>query len=423
MNFFQKELETLSRDELISIQNERLKKTIQYVYDKNLVYREKMQGKGIAPEDIQSIEDLKLLPFTTKEDFRTHYPLGMCCVDKSALREIHTSSGSTGTPVVNAYTDNDRRQWAECMARCYAMAGLQPGDTIQITPSFGLFNGGFGFFHGAAEHGLFVIPTGAGNTPRQVKLMNDFQVTAFGAVVSYALRIIEYLEEENIDAIPSLKVGIFGAEIFSDTMRKRIEEALNIETFDIFGMTETGGVGTTGMDCPDHSGIHVWEDHYIVEVINPETGELVEDGEEGEVAFTSLTREAIPVIRFRTSDASKILSREQCACGRTHTKIDRIKGRLDDMLIIKGVNVYPKQIEHALLEIPGVRNHYQIIIEQDEGIQDVTVNVEVEPGVTGYTVEKHLKEALGFSPQGDVFPPNALPRSPGKQQRVVFKKK
>jgi phenylacetate-CoA ligase len=347
----------------------------------------------------------------------------MNCVEKSSIREIHMSSGSTGTPVVNAYTENDLTQWGECMARCYTMAGLEPGDTIQITPSFGLFNGGFGFYHGATQRELFVVPTGAGNTPRQIKLMNDFQVKAFGAVVSYALRIIEYMEEHGIENIPSLKVGIFGAEIFSDTMRKKIEDALDIETFDIFGMTETGGVGTTGMDCPDHSGIHVWEDHYIVEMIDPDTGELVEDGQEGEVVFTSLTREAIPVIRFRTSDSTKILSREKCACGRTHTRIDRIKGRLDDMLIVKGVNVYPKDIEHALMEIPGVRSHYQIIVEEQDGIQDITIHVEVEPGMTGYTVEKHLKEALGFSPKGDVFPPNTLPRNPGKQQRVVFKKK
>jgi phenylacetate-CoA ligase len=423
MNFFQKELEMLSRDALVNLQSERLKKTIHYAYAHNRPYREKMQAKGIAPEDIRSVDDLKHLPFTDKDDFRTHYPLGMCCVDRTAIREIHTSSGSTGIPVVNAYTDNDRKQWAECMARCYAMAGLIPGDVVQITPSFGLFNGGFGFFHGAALHGLFVIPTGAGNTPRQVKFINDFQVKAVGAVVSYILRIIEYMEEQGIQELPSWKIGIFGAEIFSDTMQKKIEQMLGIETFDIYGMTETGGVGTTGMDCPDHSGIHVWEDHYIVEVINPESGDSVEDGEEGELVFTSLTREAIPVIRFRTRDASKILSRKPCACGRTHTKIDRIKGRLDDMLIVKGVNVYPKEIEHALLEIPGVRNHYQIIVEEQDGIQDITVHVEVEPGVTGFMVEKHLKEALGFSPKGDVFPPNALPRSEGKQQRVVFKKK
>ncbi len=422
MKFFQKDLETMSRDALTNLQNERLQKTVQHVYTNNVVYRQKMQAKGVTPEDIRAIEDVKHLPFTDKRDFRAHYPLGLCCVEKSAIREIHMSSGSTGTPVVNAYTDGDLRQWAECMARCYAMAGLEPGDAIQITPSFGLFNGGFGFYHGARLHDLFVVPTGAGNTPRQIKLMNDFQVKAFGAVVSYALRIIEYLEEHGIDAIAPLNVGIFGAEIFSDPMRQKIEDALGIETFDIFGMTETGGVGTTGMDCPDHSGIHVWEDHYIVEVIDPDTGEPVADGEPGEVVFTSLTREAIPVIRFRTSDSSKILSRDTCACGRTHTRIDRIKGRLDDMLIVKGVNVYPKEIEEALLEIPGVRSHYQIIVEETDGIQDVTVNVEVDEGVTGFMVEKHLKEALGFSPKGDVFPPNTLPRNPGKQQRVVYKK-
>ena len=423
MNFFQQELETLSRDAIISLQNERLKKTLRYVYEKNPAYRGKMQAKGIQPGDIHSIEDLKYLPFMDKKDFRSHYPLGMCCVERSKIREIHMSSGSTGTPVVNAYTENDRKQWAECMARCYAMAGLEAGDVIQITPSFGLFNGGFGFFHGAAMRDLFIVPTGAGNTPRQVKLMNDFNTKAFGAVVSYALRIIEYMEEEGIDTLPSLKIGIFGAEIFSDTMRQKIETALGIETFDIFGMTETGGVGTTGMDCPDHSGIHVWEDHYITEVISPKTGELVEDGEEGEVVFTSLTREAIPVIRFRTSDSTKIVSRDRCACGRTHLKIARITGRLDDMLIVKGVNIYPKEIEQALLEIPGVRSHYQIIVEEEAGIQDITINVEVDPGVTGFMVEGHLKNALGFSPKGDVFPPNTLARNPGKQQRVVFKKK
>lgn len=423
MSFFQKDAETLSRDALLALQTERLQQTLRHAYANNRVYRERMQAKGIRPEDIRTLDDLKHLPFMDKRDFRTHYPLGMCCVDHTAIREMHMSSGSTGTPVVNVYTENDRKQWAECMARCYAMAGLTPGDAIQITPSFGLFNGGFGFFHGAALRGLFIIPTGAGNTPRQVKLMNDFHVKAFGAVVSYALRIIEHMEEHGIENIPSLKVGIFGAEIFSDTMRKRINEVLKIETFDIYGMTETGGVGTTGMDCPDHSGIHVWEDHYIVEVINPDTGELVPDGQEGELVFTSLTREAIPVIRFRTSDASRIASRATCACGRTHTRIDRIKGRLDDMLIVKGVNVYPKEIEQALMALPGVRSHYQIIVEDRDGLQDITVHVEVDPGVTGFMVEKHLKETLGFSPKGDVFPPNTLPRNEGKQQRVIFKKK
>jgi len=226
------------------------------------------------------------------------------------------------------------------------------------------------------------------------------------------------MEEHGIDGLPSLKVGIFGAEAFSEGMREKVEKGLGIEAFDIYGMTETGGVGTTGMDCPDHSGIHVWEDHYILEIVDPVTGKPVPDGQEGEVVFTSLTREAVPVIRFRTRDISRVLSRERCACGRTHTRIDRIKGRLDDMIIVKGVNFYPQQVEESLMKVPGVGSHYEIILEETEGVTDVRINVEAEPGVTGYTVVQQLKNDLGFSPKGDVYPIGSLPRSEGKQKRV-----
>jgi len=368
------------------------------------------------------LEDLGSLPLMSKEDFRVQYPLGMLCVDQREVREMHMSSGSTGTPVVMAYTESDLNQWAECMARCYAMAGVKAGDTIQITPSFGLFNGGFGFYHGARKAELFVIPTGAGNTPRQLKLMNDFKVGALMGVVSYGLRILEVLLEQKA-AVPSLKIGIFGAETFSDSMRERIQTGLGIEAFDIYGMTETGGVSTTGMDCPFHCGIHVWEDHYVTEVIDPKTSKPVEDGKVGEVVFTSLTREAIPVLRFRTGDLTRVLSRERCECGRTSLRLERITGRVDDMLIIKGVNFFPRQVEQALMEIPGVLPHYQIIVEENNGVRDLRVNVEVQPGVTGFTVEKHLKERLGFSPKGDVFPPGALERQEGKAKRVFFKSK
>lgn len=420
MLYFQKDLETMSRDQITHIQTQRLQSIVKYAYEKNAVYRKLMESKGIEPGDIKSLDDLPLLPFIDKELLRKCYPLKLSCVDEKSIREIHMSSGSTGTPVVNAYTENDLQQWAECMARCYAMAGLDVGEKIQITPSFGLFNGGFGFYHGARKRGLFVVPTSAGHTSRQVRLMNEFKVEGFGAVVSYALRVIEYMEAKGISELPHLRVGIFGAESFSDSMREKVENGLGIEAFDIYGMTETGGVGTTGMDCPDHSGIHVWEDHYILEIIDPATGEVLPDGEEGEVVFTSLTRETIPVIRLRTKDISKVLSREKCACGRTHVRIDRIKGRLDDMIIVKGVNFYPRQVEQALMEIPGVRNHYQIIIEESDGIKDVRINVEVEEGVTGFTVERHLKEVLGFSPKGDVFAPGQLKRMEGKQQRVFY---
>jgi len=410
----------MSRDELMAHQLDRLKAVVRRACQSSPFYRRRFDQAGFKPEDLEALEDVRRLPFLDKEDFRLAYPLGMLCAERTQLREMHMSSGSTGSPVVMAYTNHDLDQWAECMARCYRMAGLGEGEAIQITPSFGLFNGGFGFYHGARKAGLFVIPAGAGNTPRQIKLMNDFQVKGLMGVVSYGIRMAEVLLEQKA-AIPSLKVGMFGAETFSDLMRERIEAALGIEAFDIYGMTETGGVGTTGMDCPCHCGIHVWEDQYVVEIIDPKTGRPVEDGQEGEVVFTSLNREAIPVIRFRTADLTKILSRKACDCGRTSLRIDRVRGRLDDMLIVKGVNFFPRQVEEALLEIPGVRPHYQIIVEDHHGVRDVRINVEAEAGVTGFMVEKHLKEKLGFSPKGDVFPPGALERQEGKARRVFFK--
>ena len=417
--YWNERAETMSRDELASHQLAKLKETVRWAYERNAFYRAKLDAAGVKPKDIEMLEDLRHLPFVDKNDFRDQYPLGMLCVDRSELREMHMSSGSTGSPVVMAYNDHDLDQWAECMARVYFMAGLASGDAIQITPSFGLFNGGFGFYHGARKAGMFVIPTGAGNTPRQIKLMNDFQVKGLMGVVSYGIRIMEVLEEQKTE-IPSLKVGIFGAETFSDKMREKIENGLGIEAFDIYGMTETGGVSTTGADCPFHCGIHVWEDQYICEVIDPETGKAVRDGETGEVVFTSLNRQAIPVIRFRTGDLSRILTRNRCECGRTSLRLDRIAGRRDDMLIVKGVNFFPKQVEQALMEIPGVCSHYQIIIEEIDGVKDVRINVEAEEGVTGFMVEKKLKETLGFSPKGDVFKPGTLPRQEGKAVRVFF---
>lgn len=418
-HYWNKKAETMSRDELAAHQLARLREVVRRACQQSRFYRDKMERAGIKPEDIEVIEDLRRLPFIDKEDFRLAYPLGMLCVDRPQLREMHMSSGSTGSPVVMAYTAADLDQWAECMARCYRMAGLLEGDPIQITPSFGLFNGGFGFYHGARKSNLFVIPAGAGNTPRQIKLMNDFQVKGLMGVVSYGIRIVEVLLEQKA-ALPSLKVGMFGAETFSDAMREKIENALGIEAFDIYGMTETGGVGTTGMDCPFHCGVHVWEDQYLVEIIDPATGRVVEDGTEGEVVFTSLHREAMPVIRFRTADLTRVLSRKTCECGRTSLRIDRVRGRLDDMLIVKGVNFFPRQVEQALMEIPGVLPHYQIIVEEDNGVRDVRINVEAQPGVTGFMVEKHLKEKLGFSPKGDVFAPGALERQEGKAKRVFY---
>ncbi len=413
--------ETMPREKITELQRRRLCEIVRWSHDKNPLFQKKMKDLSAEPGDIKALDDLAKLPFISKDDFRDTYPLGMLCVPCGELREMHMSSGSTGAPVVMAYTNEDLDQWAECMARCLRMGGLNRGDAIQITPSFGLFNGGFGFYHGARKAGLFIIPTGSGNTPRQITLMKDFKVKGLMGVVSYAIRIMEVLEEQG-SRLDDLKVGIFGAETFSDSMRSKIESGLNIKACDIYGMTETGGVGTTGMDCPIRNGIHVWEDHYIVEVVDPETGRPLPDGETGELVFTSLTRRAIPVIRLRTGDISRIISREPCACGRTHIRIAPITGRLDDMLIIKGVNIYPRQVEQALMEIPGMGNNYQIIIEEKDGIRDLRINVEVEEGVTGFVVEKHLKEALGFSPKGDIYKPGELPRQEGKAKRVFFEK-
>lgn len=414
----------MSRDQLAKVQLEGVRKSLARAWT-NEFYVSLLKSRGFTgPEDFQSLDDLKHLPFMTKEDFREAYPLKMNCVPRGDLREFHMSSGSTGTPVVMAYTKGDLLQWAECMARCFSMAGLQEGDAFQIMPTFGLFNGGFGCYHGCRKAGLFCVPASSGNTERQVKLMRDFRVKGFCSVVSYVPRIIEKLDAapEGERDLPYLKVGIFGSETFSDELRRRIESRLGIECFDIYGMTETGGIGTTGQDCRAHCGIHVWEDHYITEIVDPVTGEPVPDGEYGEVVFTSLTREAMPVFRYRTHDISRIVSREKCECGRTSLRIDRITGRTDDMLIVKGVNFYPRQVEQALMEIPGVKDEFQIILEEHNGMTDVTVNVEAEPGVTGHMVAKHLRERLGFLPKGDVFAPGALPRSEGKAKRVIRKK-
>lgn len=420
--FFEKALETASQDELHGLQSARLREVVRKVVASNDLFRSRFKERGVTPDDIRSTDDIAQLPLMDKELFRVAYPLKLSCVPAGRIVEMHMSSGSTGTPVVMPYTDSDLHQWGQCMARCYCMAGAEKGDVVQITPSFGLFNGGFGMYHGAREAGLFIVPAGAGNTPRQIRLANDFGTRILTGVVSYGVRIMEVLQEEG-RKLDTVRIGIFGAETFSDSLKKKLAAGLNAEVFDIYGMTETGGVGTLGMDCKAHDGTHVWEDHYIVEILKPGSDNPVAEGQEGELVVTSLTRQALPVIRFRTGDLTRIHSRKRCACGRTHVRIAPITGRVDDMLIFKGVNFFPKQVEHALMQIPGVGSNYQILVDDTDGIREVTVNVEAEPQVTGYTVEKVLKEALGFSPKGDVFPIGKLPRQEGKAKRVFFKSK
>ncbi|MCR4574208.1 MAG: phenylacetate--CoA ligase [Lentisphaeria bacterium] len=413
--------ETLNRSQLEAIQDERLRNIVRHTQAHNAFFADHYKEAGVDAATFKGLEDLEKLPFMSKKDFRTQYPDGMCCVDRSKIIEMHMSSGTSGTPVVMLYTQHDLDQWAECMARCYVMAGMKKTDTIQITPGFGLFNGGFGCYHGARAAGLFIVPAGPGNTERQVRLAHDMKTNGFVCVVSYATRIMEVREKMGVE-LPNLRVAICGAESFTPEMKTRLREGLGVEPYDIYGMTETGGIGTLGQDCQYHNGIHVWEDHYIVEIIDPVTLKHVPDGEIGELAVTALTREAIPVIRFRTGDLTRVVSKDCCECGRTHVRLDTIKGRIDDMLIIKGVNFFPAQVEQALLKIKGVLPNYRMIINEVNGVKNLRVEVEAEKGVTGYMVEKQLKETLGFSPDGDIFAPGTLPQTEGKAKRVFFQK-
>jgi len=419
--YWDREIETLPRNKLEKMQVQRLQSIVRYAYESNSLCRKSFDLQGVKPKDVKKLADIKLLPFMDKKLLRDAYPLGYLCIDKKKLREVHMSSGFTGKPVAMVYSEEDINQWATCMARCYRMAGIKEGAAIQITPSFGLFNGGFGFYHGARKAGLFIVPTGPGNTLRQIRLAKDLHTEVITGVVSYGVRIMEVMKEHNVN-IPSLKKGLFGAEIFSQEMKKRLKTGLGIEIFDIYGMTETGGVGTTGMDCSFHEGIHVWEDHYLVEVIDPQTGELLPDGREGELVFTALTRRAFPVIRFRTGDLSAVRGREQCRCGRTHMRIDYIKGRVDDMLIVKGVNFFPSQVEEVLMSIPGVKEQYQIVVKEKNGIKKAHINVEAEEGVSPVQIEKKIEGALGVTLKSNIFRPGQLDRRPGKAERVIFVK-
>ncbi len=422
---FNPEMETLPREEIEKLQLAQLRKTLRFLKNSRSKLKEKY--KDIEPEDIKSLEDLKYLPFTTKDELRDCYPFDHIAVDPSDCARMHMSSGTTGVPVINAMTRNDVEQWGEIMARCLACAGLTSKDRIQIMPSFGLFNGGFGFHYGAEKLGCFIIPTGAGRTLMQLKFIKDLEVTAIGAIASYPARLIEVAKEIGFDFKETkLRVAILGAETWSDEYRKRIEEIMGVKTFDIIGMTETGGVGL-GIDCEARTGIHVWEDHYIVEVVDPETGEPLPPGKEGELVITTLTREGLPLIRYRTRDISRIISYEKCECGRTHVRIDRIKGRTDDMLKVKGVNFYPSQIEQILMKYKGLSPYYQLVIETVKGKDEMTIIVEkIESGITEKELERlnlELYDFLGFHSKIQIVPEGTIQRVPGKAVRVIDKRK
>ncbi len=418
---FQPDLETMDRERLQALQLTRLRQTVGRIAGGNSDLFAKIGA--ISPNDIKSLDDLRHFPLLTKQDLREGYPFKLSCSPRLDLRRMQMSSGTTGTPVICPYTSNDIEQWKEIMGRCYRAAGVTSQDVIQVTPSFGLPNGGFGFHYGAEAIGAMYIPIGGGRTLLQLRLMKELGTTVLTAISTYPLRMIEVAKEEGFDfGETNLRVGIFGSEMWSDELRQRIETGMGIETFDIIGMTETGGVGM-GIDCQAHDGIHVWEDHYIVEIIDPQTGEVLPDGQEGEMVITTLTREALPLIRFRTSDITRVLYRERCDCGRTHIRIDRFRGRTDNMLKFRGVQFYPKDIERILLSYPEIAHDYQIILDRDEGatetmrlVVEVTESLSVE---RDRHLRRELFDFLALRVEPEYVPAGQLPRPAGKAVRVI----
>jgi phenylacetate-CoA ligase len=414
---FQREIETLPRPRLAALQLDRMRATLARV-GRNPAWAKRLGGA--RPEDLRTPDDWARLPFLTKDELRDAYPFHLAC--GQGYRRVHLSSGTTGNPILNPYTAADVAQWGEVMARCYAAAGVTPDDVIQITPSFGLFTGGFGFHYGAERLGAMVLPTGAGRTSLQLRLMRDLRATVLTAIATYPLRLLEVAREEAFDlGTLALRVGIFGSEMWSDELRARIERDLRIRTFDIIGMTETGGPGL-GIDCEARAGIHVWEDHYVAEIVDPATGAPCADGEEGELVLSTLTREGLPLVRYRTHDLTRVVSREPCACGRTALRLDRLRGRTDDMVIYKGVNFYPRQVERLLLRHAGLGPEYQLILDAEGGGEHLTVVVEMEPGadpdVAG-RIRRELHDALALSPEVRLCAPGTLERPQGKAVRVV----
>lgn len=423
--------ECMSRDEMSSLQSKRLVKMVDYVYHNVEFYRKKMQELGIEPGDINGIEDINKLPYTTKDDLRDNYPFGLFAVPQSEVVRIHASSGTTGKATIVGYTRKDIEIWQECVARVLAMADIRRNDKIQVAYGYGLFTGGLGVHYGAENLGATVVPMSTGNTKKLITMMMDFGVNAIACTPSYLLHIAETLEKENLVDKIQLRSAICGAEPWTENMRKEIESRLHIKCHDIYGLSEIMGPGVAS-DCDFHKGLHIWEDHFLPEIISPETLEPLADGELGELTITTLTKQALPLLRYRTKDLTSI-TYGKCDCGRTMARISRFKGRSDDMLIIRGVNVFPSQIESALLEISETSPHYMMIVDRVDNHDTLEIMVEVEERffsdeikqLEGLTkkIAHVIQQAIGLAVKVKLVEPQTLERSEGKSKHVIDKRK
>lgn len=427
------EYETMPREALEAIQLRRLQATVERVYATVPFYRKRFQEAGVVPADIRSLADLRRLPFMSKQDLRDNYPFGMFAVPMENVVRIQASSGTTGKPTVAGYTARDVSTWSELMARALTAGGVTRGDIIHNAYGYGLFTGGFGVHYGAERLGASTIPVSGGNTKRQVMIMKDFGPTVLTCTPSYALHLAEAARELGVNPEDlRLRVGVFGAEPWSEKMREDIEQRLHLQAVDIYGLTEVIGPGVS-IECPEaKKGLHIFEDHFIPEIINPETGETLPYGEVGELVFTSVTKEACPIIRYRTRDITS-LNPEPCICGRTLIRMNRVTGRTDDMLIIRGVNVFPSQIESVLMETEGIEPHYQLVVDREDNLDILTVRVEIRDFAFSdqvrrlqdleKNISKNIKEYLGISAKVKLVEPKSIERSEGKAKRVIDNRK
>ena len=419
------ELETLSRSRLEKLQMERLQQTLARCM-RIPFYKQRFAACGLRPEDIRTLDDVRKLPFTTKQDLRDNYPFGLSAVPLEEVVRLHSSSGTTGTPTVILHTQHDLDEWANAVARCLYMVGLRKGDIFQNSSGYGMFTGGLGFQYGAERLGMLTVPAAAGNTKRQIKFITDFGTTALHAIPSYAGRLYEVMEEMGIDPRRDtrLRTLIIGAEPHSDEQRRRIEQMLGVKAYNSFGMSEMCGPGVA-FECPEQNGLHIWEDYYIVEIVDPQTLEPVPDGEVGELVLTTINREAMPLLRYRTRDLTRILPGE-CPCGRHHKRLDRMKGRSDDMMILKGVNIFPIQIENILMQFRDLGTDYLITLTNLEANDEMTVEVELNEFTDDYgflqrltkEITRQLKDEILITPRVKLVPKGSLPKQEGKAVRV-----